>query len=56
MGSRRSRSSRGRIRVIPKHRPEPDLDRVVLALLAMLDEEQRASDSDTPGDSNGDAS
>ena len=27
------------IRIIPKVRPEPDLDKVVLALLAMLDEQ-----------------
>lgn len=47
MGSHRSRASRssGRIRITPKHRPEPDLDQVVLALLAMLDEQQRTSEA-----------
>jgi hypothetical protein len=27
-----------KIRIIPNARPEPDLDRIVLALLAMLDQ------------------
>lgn len=47
MGSK----SQGRIRIIPKHKPEPDLDQVVLALLAMLDEQQQAepvTEQDTP--------